>query len=106
MPGWRLPGWGGGLSACATLALMAAFVGASPATAGARAGCVGDAATIVGTPGDDMITGTPHRDVINGLEGNARIEGRGGNDVICGGAGKDRIFPAGGDDFALGGPGR
>ena len=50
---------------------------AEPLPAGvASAGC-----TIIGTPGQDMLRGTPkRRDVICGLAGNDVIKGLGGND--------------------------
>lgn len=60
--------------------------------------CRGVEATIVGTPGPDVITGTSGDDVIAALAGNDVIHGMGGNDRICGGLGRDRIFgDAGGD---------
>jgi RTX calcium-binding nonapeptide repeat (4 copies)/Domain of unknown function DUF11 len=76
--------------------------------------CGGLAATIVGTPGNDVINGTNGPDVIHGLSGNDRIEGKGGNDVICGGPGhddlygndgNDRLFGEEGNDFLSGGNG-
>jgi hypothetical protein len=66
------------------------------ALAQSAATCEGEAATIVGTAGDDNLVGTPGDDVIAGLGGNDRIDGLGGNDRICGGDGDDRID--GGDD--------
>jgi predicted extracellular nuclease len=65
--------------------------------------CDGLVPTIVGTPGDDVITGTNGRDVIMGLGGNDTIAGGNGDDVICGGAGDDRLTGANGDDILLGG---
>ena len=62
-------------------------------------------ATIVGTPGRDVLTGTPGRDVIAGLGGNDLISGLGGNDVICGGDGNDKIIGGAGDDVVYGGVG-
>lgn len=59
--------------------------------------CMGMTATIVGTPGRDVLNGTPGRDVIVALEGNDVIRGRGGNDIVCAGSGRDTV---------LGGPGR
>ena len=53
--------------------------------------CVGEAATITGTPGNDNIVGTSDRDVIQALGGNDRIQGLDGGDRICGGDGNDRI---------------
>jgi len=62
--------------------------------------------TIRGTAGNDTITGTPGKDVIDGGDGNDRIRGMGGNDVICGGKGNDWIFGNHGNDQIIGGPGR
>jgi plastocyanin len=60
--------------------------------------CLGQVATIKGTPGNDHLIGTPDPDVIAGRGGNDIIEGRGGNDRICGGDGDDVIFGGGGKD--------
>ncbi|HEY7693405.1 MAG TPA: calcium-binding protein [Gaiellaceae bacterium] len=62
-------------------------------------------ATIVGTPGRDVLTGTPGRDVVAGLGGNDLINGLGGNDVICGGDGNDKLIGAAGNDVVYGGAG-
>ncbi len=75
----------------------------------ARAGCLGQPATRVGTNGADTITGTNGADVIVGLGGNDKIKGGGGNDLICGGDGNDTLtggkgvdrFDAGGGNDAL-----
>ncbi|HEV3402002.1 MAG TPA: fumarylacetoacetate hydrolase family protein [Acidimicrobiales bacterium] len=40
--------------------------------------------TIVGTPGNDVLTGTPDADVILGLGGHDKIYGLGGDDLIFG----------------------
>lgn len=71
-----------------------------------KARCAGKKATIVGTPGRDVLRGTKGRDVIAGLGGNDVIRGFGGNDRICGGRGRDRIFGGRGADRLFGGPGR
>ncbi len=73
-----------------------------------RAGyeCAGRAATIVGTGGPDVLTGTPGADVIVGLGGNDTIRGRGGDDVVCAGTGADTVNGGGGDDLLLGQGGR
>jgi len=77
----------------------------SPA-AKSTAFCSALRATIVGTPGNDVLTGTAGRDVIAGLGGNDRISGLGGNDVICGGDGSDvKILGGSGDDAIFGGAG-
>lgn len=69
----------------------------------------------VPTGGDDVIAGTPERDVINAGAGNDTICGLGendsifggvGNDVIVGGAGHDILTGGLGDDLLLGGRGR
>ncbi len=67
--------------------------------------CNGHLATLVGTPGADVLVGTPLADVIVGLAGNDVIKGRGGNDIICGDDGNDRIVGGGGDDVIFGGGG-
>jgi Ca2+-binding RTX toxin-like protein len=85
--------------------------------------CQSRAATIVGTKGDDKLTGTPRADVIVGLGGGDELYGKGGNDWICagpggdflsGGHGNDRLYSGGGNnslsgdagnDVLQGGPG-
>jgi len=67
--------------------------------------CQGEAATIVGTSGDDFLQGTAGRDVILGRGGDDFIVGYGGDDVICGGSGKDRLVGGSGNDQVLGGTG-
>ena len=64
--------------------------------------CDGLKATVVGTPGDDVLSGTSGRDVIVGLGGDDQISGGGGNDVICGGDGDDKLVGAAGNDLVLG----
>src|SRR4051794_33210814 len=64
------------------------LAGASvPAAAADAPSCQGLPATIVGTPGDDVITGTPGPDVIVGLDGRDEIHARAGDDVVCAGPG-------------------
>jgi Ca2+-binding RTX toxin-like protein len=95
-------------TALATIVLLTASLAAGPA-AGAESrtapSCGGKAATIWGTPGDDVLPGTPAGDVIAGLGGNDTITGEGGNDLICGGEGKDSLDGGKGKDRLLGGPG-
>ena len=67
--------------------------------------CHGLEATILGTDGDDVIVGTPERDVIIAFAGNDVIRGKGGSDVICAGSGDDRVFGGGGHDAIFGGRG-
>ena len=111
------------LTTFAAVVLAAPFLpvlGTAPAMAAApRAAapivtCGGVTATIVGTPGDDVINGTSGNDVINGLGGNDVINGLGGDDRICGadgnntlngGDGNDFFFPDGGNDNIDGGTG-
>jgi uncharacterized repeat protein (TIGR01451 family) len=73
--------------------------------------CRGVAATVVGTPGADVLSGTSGPDVIVALGGNDTIRGGAGRDLICAGAGKDfvvggsaadRIFGSAGGDRLLG----
>jgi Ca2+-binding RTX toxin-like protein len=67
--------------------------------------CLGVPATIVGTPGNDILRATPGDDVIVGLAGNDVIDGRGGDDRICGGNGNDVIQAGAGSDRVDGGAG-
>ena len=60
--------------------------------------CGGLVATIVGTPGDDVLTGTTGDDVIAGLQGDDSIEALAGNDFVCGGEGTDTLVGGEGAD--------
>lgn len=53
--------------------------------------CDGLPATIVGTPGDDTLSGTNGADVIHGLSGDDTISGGNGDDRICGGNDNDTL---------------
>ena len=79
---------------------MAPTNAAAPAAADLE--CFGVTATIVGTPGDDVIRGTNGPDVIVAGRGDDRINGRGGDDLICGRSGDDKIRGGNGDDRVLG----
>jgi Ca2+-binding RTX toxin-like protein len=68
--------------------------------------CKGKPATIVGTNGNDVRTGSPGSDVIVGLAGNDTLSGLADNDVICGGAGKDKIKGGADQDTLLGQKGK
>jgi Ca2+-binding RTX toxin-like protein len=65
--------------------------------------CAGRSATLVGTPGGDVLTGTAGPDVIVAFGGNDRIRGGAGNDVVCARAGDDTILGGAGDDAIWGG---
>ena len=89
----------------------------------ARPTCAGRPATIVGTPGNDVITGTlgddvivtgAGRDVASGGVGDDTITGRANDDILLGGlgadtlkgnAGADNLIGHDGDDHLNGGPG-
>lgn len=91
----------------ATVLVLLAALGAGlslsgPAT-GATPKCEGRAATMVGSPGDDVITGTAKADVIVGLGGDDRIDGQGGDDVVCGNDGADTLLGSVGNDHLYGG---
>lgn len=60
-----------------------------------------------GEPGQDEppLVGTPGDDALSGTEGADRIFGRGGVDVLSGGDGNDRLEGGGGGDVLLGGNG-
>lgn len=67
--------------------------------------CLGSPATIIGTPGNDVIVGTAGPDVIYGDTGDDQIDGMGGNDRICGNAGNDILLGNVGNDWIEGGQG-
>ena len=68
--------------------------------------CAGREATIIGTPGRDVLVGTPRRDVISALAGDDVVQARGGADLLCGGAGNDQLTGGPGPDRLIGGAGR
>jgi Tol biopolymer transport system component len=72
--------------------------------------CAGRTATLIGTPGPDVLKGTKRKDVVIALGGNDRIDTYTQGDVICGGAGRDTIDAGdngegGSFDLVRGGPG-
>ncbi len=67
--------------------------------------CDGKPATIIGTPGDDVLIGSSADDVIVGLGGDDVIHGEGGFDSICGGEGDDELRGGRSNDRIFGGPG-
>jgi VCBS repeat-containing protein len=95
------------------LALLVALATSALALAGSGSGssrsaedgieCFGLKATVIGTPGDDRLRGTPGDNVVTGLGGEDRIIGGGGHDVICGGSGEDFITTGKGPDKIYGG---
>lgn len=54
---------------------------------------------IVGTPGNDSISGTNGRDLIFGLGGNDNLNGSNNNDCLVGGDGNDSLNGSNGNDF-------
>lgn len=95
-------------NACGLLLLLlaAALLLLAPPTGTAAVTCNGKKATIVGTPGDDVIVGKRASDVIWGGGGNDRIiGGPNGNDTICGGPGNDVLIGGRGYDVLIGGEG-
>ena len=72
------------------------------------------AATISGTPGDDLLLGTPRADSIRGLDGDDTLRGLRGADELFGnhgqdflywGRGRDVLGGGAGPDLLVGGPG-
>jgi len=72
---------------------------------GPPARCGGEPATIVGTSGNDIISGTKGDDIIDGLGGNDVIKGGKGDDCLTGGAGNDQLKGGWGADEHVGGAG-
>ncbi|WP_255144978.1 FG-GAP-like repeat-containing protein [Synechococcus sp. ATX 2A4] len=55
----------------------------------------------VGSPGDDLLSGTSGNDVLNGLGGDDTLSGGAGNDTLSGGDGIDEIQEQGDVNFTL-----
>lgn len=91
------------LAGGALLAAAFVFFGAAPAEDVER--CHGRQAEIVGTDGNDVLRGTPERDVIFAGGGDDQIFGSLGNDLLCGGPGDDLVHGGRGNDEVDGGPG-
>lgn len=85
-------------AALAALALPASPAAAATAVNGARC-------TIVGTSGNDRLTGGAGNDVICGLGGDDTLIGNAGYDTLDGGTGKDRLVGGPGNDQEYGGAG-
>lgn len=60
---------------------------------------------VVGSFGDDRISGTERTDVIIGFSGSDTISGMNGSDAIQGNEGEDKIYGNTGDDILQGGTG-
>jgi Ca2+-binding RTX toxin-like protein len=95
------------LLAVVAVGLTLGIVDGTGAEASATATCDGQVATIVGTPGDDVILANQEvtGQVIVGLGGNDSILGSELGDAICGGDGNDQIWAGSGNDTLVGGPG-
>jgi Ca2+-binding RTX toxin-like protein len=68
-----------------------------------NSGTIGD--HVIGSPGDDVIHGTPGDDHIAGGAGDDVIFGHDGDDLLDGGSGNDELHGGLGDDTLLGGSG-
>src|SRR5512134_1063787 len=60
---------------------------------------------ILGTRGDDALSGSDGRDLILGKKGNDALEGGAGNDILIGGRGSDLLLGGAGNDLLIGGDG-
>jgi uncharacterized repeat protein (TIGR01451 family) len=67
--------------------------------------CAAKPATVIGTPGNDILYGTKKADVILALGGNDQVYAGAGNDQICAGAGNDIVLGGPGNDTTRGGGG-
>lgn len=58
---------------------------------------------LIGSNGNDTLSGTAEPDVIQGFQGDDRLSGKGGDDLLVGGRGTNRLSGGGGSDrFVLG----
>lgn len=60
---------------------------------------------VIGTDGNDTITGGDTADIIYGMDGNDLINGGGGADFLHGGRGNDTLYGGDGNDTLIGGEG-
>ena len=60
---------------------------------------------MLGTDGDDVMSGTPLDDIMCGFGGNDRLEGGAGDDTLVGGDGDDDLVGGEGTDCMVGGNG-
>jgi len=60
--------------------------------------------TLIGLGGDDILVGNSGGDTLLGFDGNDLLVGEAGNDVVRGGPGSDRQFGKAGTDRLAGGP--
>ena len=67
--------------------------------------CANRKATIVGTPGNDLLVGTAGGDVIQALGGDDRIISGGGKDLVCAQGGADIVNAGARPDLVRAGPG-
>jgi Tol biopolymer transport system component len=98
-PGSTFVGWSG---ACSGLAPTCSVKTDAQRTVRAAFGSPPDVpspgCTIVGTAGNDRLTGASRGDRICGLGGDDTIRGRGGSDTLIGGTGNDLLLGGGGGD--------
>ncbi len=77
----------------------------APAGADASPTCGGLPPTIIGTPANNVLTGTEGDDVVRAGSGNDTINTLGGNDVVCAGPGDDTTDSGDGNDRLRSGSG-
>jgi Ca2+-binding RTX toxin-like protein len=97
--------WGIAAALLLVFAAFAAIAAAATNDTLENPRCHGRQAKIVGSEDDDVLQGTPGRDVIWGGEGDDVITGSLGNDLICGGPGADLVHGGRGNDEVDGGAG-
>lgn len=67
--------------------------------------CDGQTATLLGTPGNDMLVATISNDVVIAGDGHDQVVGRDGDDRVCAGGGNDLVHGNAGADVLQGGNG-
>lgn len=74
------------------LGVMFGLLCAAAPAALAAPTCMGHEATIVGTPGADILLGTAGRDVVVAGAGDDQVVAHEGNDLVCAGRGRDELI--------------
>lgn len=81
-------------------------LGAGTGGAGGKEDVIARVSDVIGSRGNDVLTGDGRRNILSGGRGKDRINGKAGNDRIDGGASADKLRGGDGRDRIVGGSGR